>query len=85
MPICFQLGRRIAAVSMMISLLAASTWNQEPGNQLPTIDQYYPESMLKVARTEVRHARYPAIDIHSHFGLRLKGEIGRAHVCPVTQ
>ena len=75
MPICFQLGRRIGAVSMiMVSLLAASVWSQEPGNPLPTIDQYYPESMLKVARTDVPHARYPAIDIHSHFGLRLKGD-----------
>ncbi|MCH2182744.1 MAG: amidohydrolase [Mariniblastus sp.] len=75
MPSCFQSGRRVGATcGLLLGLLSAVAWGQEAGNKLPTIDQYYPESMLKAPRTDVRYARFPAIDIHSHFGLRLKGD-----------
>ena len=37
------------------------------------LDEFRPKSMLKVARSEIRHAKFPVIDVHTHFGYRLKG------------
>lgn len=42
---------------------------------IPTIAEYHPESMLKVARSAVDRSKFPVIDIHGHFGLRLKGDV----------
>ena len=41
---------------------------------VPTIDKFTPQSMLKVKRSELKKARAPVIDIHGHFGFRLKGD-----------
>lgn len=43
-------------------------------SQLPDISNYYPAPKLKVATTRLKHAKFPVIDIHSHFGFRLKGD-----------
>ncbi len=43
---------------------------------IPTIAEYHPKSMLKVGRTALNRSKFPAIDIHGHFGLRLKGDAG---------
>ena len=48
--------------------------SQEGPSQLPTIDKFLPKSMLKSRSTDLRHARFPVVDIHSHMGLRLKGD-----------
>ena len=37
------------------------------------LDQFRPKSMLKVKRSEIHGARYPAVDVHSHFAFRLRG------------
>ena len=36
------------------------------------IDQFRPRSMLKVSRTDIRAAKFPVVDVHTHFGFRLK-------------
>lgn len=41
---------------------------------IPSIAEYHPKSMLKVGRTAVVGSKFPAIDIHGHFGLRLRGD-----------
>ena len=38
-----------------------------------TVAEFRPRSMLRVPETGLQHARFPVIDIHGHFGRRLKG------------
>ena len=40
---------------------------------VPTIAEYSPESMLRSPRTLLKSAEFGVIDIHGHFGMRLKG------------
>ena len=51
-----------------------SSRRENSSRQLPTIADYYPESQLKVSSTNLLHAKFPVIDIHSHFGFRLRGD-----------
>ena len=44
-----------------------------PNNRVPTISEYAPESSLQVKKTLLTSASLPVIDIHGHFGIRLKG------------
>ena len=37
-----------------------------PGPPAPTIEEYEPRAMLVVPKTEVKRAKYPFIDIHTH-------------------
>ncbi len=50
----------------------SKTRTQSPA-QVPTIDQYAPKSMLKAKQTKLTRSKFPTIDIHGHFGFRLKG------------
>lgn len=63
---------KIATLFCGWALLAttAVAWGDE--KSLPLQD-FRPHSMLKVKRTEIQGARFPVIDVHSHFGYRLKG------------
>lgn len=36
--------------------------------------EFRPRSMLKAKSSKIRRASFPAIDVHSHFGFRLKGD-----------
>ncbi|MFT7633112.1 MAG: putative TIM-barrel fold metal-dependent hydrolase [Mariniblastus sp.] len=40
----------------------------------PTLRTFDPTPALKVAATDLKSAKFPVIDIHSHFGYRLRGE-----------
>ena len=40
---------------------------------VPTIAEYAPESMLQSQQTLLKSAAFGVIDIHGHFGMRLKG------------
>ena len=42
--------------------------------ELPSIAEYYPVPTLKVSSTPLKHAKFPAIDIHTHFGFRIRGD-----------
>lgn len=46
---------------------------EEPSN-VPTIDRFVPTPMLKVPVTNLTKAKHPVVDVHTHFGIRLKGD-----------
>ena len=71
----FQLNRICWLVaSLLLTALSNQGVGQENNRSLPTIDQFYPSSMLKASETLLSRARFPAIDVHTHMGLRLKGD-----------
>ena len=37
------------------------------------LNEFRPESMLKVTRTTISQARFAVVDVHTHFGYRLRG------------
>lgn len=37
-----------------------------------TLAEFRPRSMLKVKQTDIRRARYPVVDVHTHFGHRMR-------------
>lgn len=39
-----------------------------------TINQFRPQSLLKAKKTDLHQAKFPAIDVHTHFGFRLRGD-----------
>ena len=39
------------------------------------LNEFHPKSMLKVKQTQLNHAQFPVIDVHTHFGFRQKGDI----------
>jgi len=49
------------------------TKNGPQGEDLKLRD-FRPRSMLKAKSTKLRRASFPVIDVHSHFGFRLKGD-----------
>ena len=59
--------------------LVAQTNTQDNGNQSaqtndPTLRNFDPTPALIVAKTDLTKAKFQVIDIHSHFGFRLKGD-----------
>ena len=57
------------------SLVAQKTPSDlKPDRSIPTIDKYAPKSMLKVDNSRLPKASLPVIDIHGHFGTRLRGD-----------
>lgn len=44
-------------------------------DEAPSLRNYDPKAELVVKQTTLKHARFPVIDIHSHFGFRLKGDV----------
>ncbi|WP_238397767.1 amidohydrolase family protein [Anatilimnocola aggregata] len=63
-------------------LLVSEVLAQEKAEEAPVLDgregrqllleNFRPQSMLKVPATKLAGAKYPAIDIHSHFRIRLR-------------
>lgn len=47
--------------------------NQDSQPQVPTISEFRPRSMLKVHQSRIETARFPAIDVHTHFRFKTKG------------
>ena len=61
---------------MQLAVVAQSKSAEEsatPVDQVPTISEYAPETSLRVKKTLLTAASLPVIDIHGHFGIRLKG------------
>ena len=44
-----------------------------PPADLP-LSEFRPKSTLKVAKTNLQHAKFPVIDVHNHFFFRYKGQ-----------
>lgn len=42
---------------------------------IPTIDRFAPESQLKARTTRLSAAKFPVIDVHTHFGRRVKEDL----------
>ncbi|MFK7768340.1 MAG: amidohydrolase family protein [Mariniblastus sp.] len=51
------------------------TTDQVDSSNEPTLRTFDPTPALVVAKTELKRAKFQVIDIHSHFGLRLKGDL----------
>ena len=55
-----------------------STPKQDPSTEtsfpMLKLDEFRPKSMLQVHKTDLKQAKIPAINIHTHFGFRLKGD-----------
>ena len=83
-PLYGQAGGRWVALLCLIafglgatnveSTVHAQTAGSQPTLVTPSIDEYYPQLMLKVAQTGLRTAKFGVIDVHGHFGFRLKGD-----------
>ena len=48
------------------------------GQSLPLAD-FRPEPQLRVPQTELQHARFPAVDVHTHFWIRLRHDPQQLH------
>ena len=57
--------------------LEAQTDVEPQAAKVPTIDRFSPNAMLKVPVTNLKRAKFSTIDIHGHFGIRLKGDSDR--------
>jgi hypothetical protein len=71
-------------ISFDRNLLDAQT---DPGQSTiedPTLRNFDPQPTLKVASTKLTKSKYPVIDIHSHFGFRLKGDRAELEVFQVV-
>lgn len=47
---------------------------EKQNNDELALKDFRPKAKLKVPATDLRHAKYPVIDVHTHFGFRLKGD-----------
>lgn len=82
-------SRNLALCGFLLVLVPAGSQPATTQEVIPTtpldgrdgrnlaIDQFRPRSMLKVQRTAITGAKFPVIDVHSHFGFRLKGSTDR--------
>jgi predicted TIM-barrel fold metal-dependent hydrolase len=69
-----RLGLWIATIVLCVQNLKAQTESQSTTSDEPTLRNFDPKPALKVAVTELRQAKFPVVDIHTHFGMRLKGD-----------
>jgi predicted TIM-barrel fold metal-dependent hydrolase len=72
--------------SLFVSLLLATCWCAPPlvaqdkalpldgrdGRQL-LFENFRPESQLRVVRHELARAKFPVVDVHTHFGVKFRG------------
>ena len=59
---------------MLIFGFTAISFGQEPDQENDlSVRDFRPEPMLKVPATDLQKAKFPVIDVHTHFGFRLKG------------
>lgn len=68
------LGCLLVFAAQAQSLVAQDTV-REPTQQPPPVllQDFRPRSMLRVAETPLDGSKFPAIDVHTHFGFRLRG------------
>ena len=48
-----------------------------PDSETPTLRDFDPQPMLQVPRTQLERAKFPVVDVHTHFGRRLQGDRGQ--------
>lgn len=59
---------------LLLAQLVPATNPSQVTNQDPTLRNFDPRPALKVRATNLKKAKFSVIDIHSHFGMRLKGD-----------
>ena len=72
----------LCMVTIMLSLgssqsMIAQERLQVKGSEVPTLRNFNPTSSLKVAKTDLRRAKFPVIDVHNHFGFKYRGDSER--------
>ena len=71
-PTCPAIGQE---VGQKVEKEQPPTPNQsETGDGDLLLREFVPIPMLKTGATDIQSAKFPVIDIHSHFGIRLKGD-----------
>ena len=55
-----------------LGLTAASRSAFAQDFEVPKINQFFPKSKLVVKRTLLTQAKFPVVDVHTHFGFKLK-------------
>jgi hypothetical protein len=68
------LGLWIATIVLCNHTLPAQTESQSSPSDEPTLRNFDPKPALKVVTTDLQQAKFRVIDIHTHFGIRLKGD-----------
>lgn len=62
----------VGAIGLLLTLATKQTVAQEQA-EVPTLRTFNPTSSLKVAKTDLKQAKFPVIDVHNHFGFKLRG------------
>jgi predicted TIM-barrel fold metal-dependent hydrolase len=66
-----------ADVLILVSLSLGVAAGQQPADPIERprvwLDEFRPRSMLRVPQHELTQARFPVVDVHTHFGLKLRG------------
>jgi predicted TIM-barrel fold metal-dependent hydrolase len=69
--IVFAIGLFLVAVTELPGQEPTPDEKAKPPEVL--LQDFRPQSMLRVAETKLSHGKFPAIDVHTHFGFRLRG------------
>lgn len=64
----------IPALATAQTKSGAQTVSQDDSRNDPTLRNFDPKPALKVAKTDLKRAKFQVIDIHTHFGFRLRGD-----------
>lgn len=69
-----KMALQLAGWAILLSGQTETLGQDEPAEKLQelTIGQFKPLPQAMLRTTNLTHARYPVVDVHSHFGLRLK-------------
>ncbi len=83
MKLSVSLGLTICLAAILVDKIASSQETAEANTKAkadqahiddPTLRTFDPRPALKVAATDLNLAKFPVIDIHSHFGFRIRGD-----------
>jgi predicted TIM-barrel fold metal-dependent hydrolase len=78
-PMRFRLALSLAAAITAFPLQTANSQDSPPldgreGRDL-SLSNFRPRAMLKVPATNLPHAKFPVVDVHTHFRVRTRGSI----------
>ena len=65
-------GERAANTGTVVPASAEPTWDGREGRDL-LLSRFRPRPTLRVRQTLLKQARFPVVDVHTHFGIRLRG------------
>ena len=58
----------------VVAILLLGCSGSVAGQDGPTLRNFDPIPALNVAKTDLRQAKFPVIDVHTHFAIRLQGD-----------